>query len=383
MEEQKMKASAQKGNKRNIRNRRNKSNNPAGTDAMNYIEETLKFVESKEMQEHLLKWMKTGDCYHGNTCADIIINAPVPLEHKIPLLELIPQPVGNNHLYHSDEYAWEIEDALNERYNHMGVSENPADTVYKLLMFDQPHEEKPKIFKSFDEAVDHINQTRNQDGDAAPDNDIPRIHEYGRADIIEKWVPDTNAQLKLYVYWYLNDVGKILYYEYSDDPSHRIPTATPGRLKFSVPFKPGDIVATDCAPFAGEKKVLILENNDYLDSVDCSGVTCLFLNDNNNLDIGYLKLNEFLQFPKLTYVSVLYRVRLHDGELTGSDARLGIIGAAIKKNPKLGREIFKYLDRFKLSVVGHTGNSPVDSDNNYFGVGWKFLKEIFGFNDPA
>ena len=187
--------------------------------------------------------------------------------------------------------------------------------------------------------------------------------------------PSRSTGLELIVYWFLDDAGEILYYEFSDEPTHRKPFVIPGRLSYTVPFQPGDIIATDCSPFAEQKKVLILENNDTLDSVDGQGVTCLFINDDNKIDVGYFKLNEFLRYPRHTYVSALYRAKLFDGELTEAEAPLGIISTAVKGSPKLEREIFVYVSQRKLSFAIASGDNYKAED--FSGFSWKALQRSF------
>ena len=50
------------------------------------VKDALKFIESKEVNEHLYKWLMYKYRRHNYWCASIIFHAPVPLDHKFHLL---------------------------------------------------------------------------------------------------------------------------------------------------------------------------------------------------------------------------------------------------------------------------------------------------------
>ena len=325
------------------------------------IIEALKFVEPGEMSNHLFKWLMNSGTNLNERCADIILGAPVSLEHKLQTLKQLELR----------EYAQKVKSALNERYKHRGDNKNPPGTVYRLIMYDHP-EGSCKIFNSYDDATEYIRRTRTHI--TSEDKKLVN-HEHGRTDIIEKWVT-VGGDEKLCVYWFLDDTRNILYYDHTTDPKQRVPIAIPGRLNFPVPFKPGDIVATDCRPFAKERRVVILENADTLTSVDANNVTCLFLNDNNAIDVGYFKANEFLRNPEATYVSTMYRAATYKGELTKSETPLEIISQAIKSDTKLGNKIFGYLVMQRVSTLG--GRYDADpAPGKYYGTDWRLLQTEF------
>ena len=326
------------------------------------IMETLKLVEPGVMGNCLFKWLMNSGPNLIERCADIILHAPAPLEQKLQVLKQLELK----------EHANGVRHALNERYKHRGDNKNPPGTVYRLIMYDHP-EGTCKVFNSYDDAVDYIQRTRTH---FVSDEKKLVNHEHGRTDIIEKWVT-VGGDEKLYVYWFLDDARDVLYYDYSTDAKQRVPAAIPGRLNFCVPFKPGDIVATDCRPFAKEHKVVILENADTLDSVDASNVTCLFINDNNGIDVGYFKANDFLGKPESTYVSVMYRATTYTGELAKSETPLGVISSAVKNDATLGNKIFAFLVGQRAS----TTNGRYDGDtqpHKYYGTDWKLLQAEFG-----
>ena len=325
------------------------------------IEETMKFIESTEMNNHLYKWLLNNGTNLDGKCADIILGAPVPLEHKLQVLKQLELR----------EPAREVKDALNERYKFRGDHKNPSGTAYRLFMYDHP-EGMCKIFNTYDDAIDYIQKTRIH---FVSDKKKLVNHEHGRTDIIEKWVT-VNGDEKLYVYWFLDDARNILYYDFSYDDKQRVPAAIPGRLDFSVPFKPGDIVTTDCRPFAKERKVVILENTDTPTSVDADSATCLFINDHNYLDMGYFKSNEFLRKPEATYVSAMYRTATYKGEFTKSESPLETIAGAIKKNTKLGNKIFGFMVMQRVAAL-HGKFKGAKLGGKYYGTDWKTLQTEF------
>jgi len=60
---------------------------------MNYIDETLKFIESDEMREYLHVYFSDEDnkIWLRNKCAEIVSNAPTNALLKIPVLDLITE----------------------------------------------------------------------------------------------------------------------------------------------------------------------------------------------------------------------------------------------------------------------------------------------------
>ena len=337
-----------------------------------YIEDTLKFVESEEMRKALFEWLMQHSV-PDYCCIDIIRHSPMPFKQKLDLSESFGKYKGTEYLDELGYMFLFVMGDLEECYAKSKVN-NPTGTEYRLYMYDQP-KDTYKQFTSFEEAVEHIKQVRAQT-DGASESDNFGSHEFGRTNIIEKWIPAIRGE-KLEIYLLLNDAGDILYYDRSADAIRRVPGTIPGRLSFYVPFKPGSIVVADCSPFAPAKKVVILENNDTLECADSYGVTCLFINDYGNIDVGYFKSNEFLKQPKQTYVSVMYRAKTYTGELTEAESPLGIISNFIKEKPELGHKIYRYVD--KLQIYSDAIARTLSRD--YVGASWKRMKKEFGLLD--
>lgn len=99
-----------------------------------------------------------------------------------------------------------------------------------------------------------------------------------------KLVPNNAGHLVEYCVWYLNDTGEILWY-FDDDSELGFGGAqTP--IFLPVPFRPGDIVAADCRPYAALRPVLIL---DIGDNLDCCCVSCLSIGKDGCLDVSAFK----------------------------------------------------------------------------------------------
>ena len=339
-----------------------------------YIEDCLQFVESEEMRKSLFEWLMQY-LRHIENCNEIIFHAPVPLEQKVELLKSLGKYKGTEFLEEFGEYGLKLQRAIDECYNHRGAK-NPASTEYILSMYKHPKDICTQ-FASFDEAVECIKQVNSQNDGVVFENDSSDIIEEAKINIIEKRILGTEWWNSCYIYWILNDAGEILYYEYSDYDICGESYEAPGRLRFYVPFKPGDVIITDCSPFEPAKKVVILENKDTFGSTDYDNVTCMFVNDRGNIDVGYFKLNEFLRNPISTYVSVMYRAKTYTGELTEAEMPLGIISNAIKENPELGHKIYRYVDNIRSCY----NLSAPKSSILYVGANWKRLQKEFGLPD--
>ena len=345
-----------------------------------YIQETLKFIESDEMRSHLQKWFDSGSVGHtADACAEIVFHAPVSLEQKLPLLELLSKHEEGRNSY-AKMYLQDAQKALDERYN--------SSMEYGLYLYGygdaDGYDENTIMFKSFDEAVKHIKSLDKQvdindhllhSKDLTLDNFVFRARALGQEHSII-YAIEQYPLGETSVCWYLNDAGELLYSDYYTDQF-------PGGLRIPAPFAPGDIVMTDCRPFGDEKKVLILENSNPFDYWDGSGVTCLFINKYDNIDAGYFKNSEFVMDCKYSrYVSGFYRAKTFTGELEEDEAPLEVIRKAIKDNPKLGHDIFRYVDEIKRSTKiladfpGEFGE--YFSKLKYTGVPLKLLKKEFG-----
>jgi len=333
-----------------------------------YIEETFKLFESEEMREHL---RKVSVDWYEEDFVEVIFKAPVPLEMKLSLIKKILKqsdydPENEKIPFGPLVTCRQIHSALKGRYNH------PDGTVFRVVyrVNDSYSGWREKFCSTFDEAVEYIKGRKTN----AEEKGIPAEEEgfdYDDIYSIEKLLPREYSS-KVYLRWILNNNGDVLYFDYPHfDGSMDI--EIPGRLPTSNPFKPGDIIIADCRPFAEEKKVLIFDSGSKVPSDYFYSPTCLFINENGNIDAGYFSNNEFLKNPMKTHVSVLYRAKTYSGELTKTEGPLGRVSRAIRKRPKLGQDIYRYLIecRERDKVIPSIFRS-------IRGVSWELLKKEFG-----
>jgi hypothetical protein len=96
----------------------------------------------------------------------------------------------------------------------------------------------------------------------------------------------------------------------------------------------------------------------------------LYLLPNGKINSAAFKHNDFLSGTKnrISHVSGLYRAARWEGKLSGSEAPLGIISAAIRANPALGSAIGEFI---------HINESFDKSDkNDYPSV---FLEQLLAY----
>jgi len=141
---------------------------------------------------------------------------------------------------------------------------------------------------------------------------------------------------------------------------------------------PADIINIDKQPFAKEQKVLILENKDNQNDVNIDGVTCLFINEHNNLDVGYLKENCYSKTGCYEYIPVLFRSTIYTDKLSDAEALLEIISSRIKTNHKLGSVIHRFINNQRYAVYIINEVAWQNKDLEIFkGVSWKYLRKKF------
>ena len=267
------------------------------------------FIRSPEMREHLNKtplplWELT----------ELIINAPETLEKKKEALkQLLSECADNIKKTLLQKYILEIQAALDALVARPGEVFNLIECWYD----DETLCEKKSSaipFTSYEAVFDYIH--------------LMIVEEQWNDDttcwtIIEKWVPTENGNMMLtYVYTLINDmiVGFKNYYERKMEKPYRWVTQSylDADLNLPIPFKPGDIVALDCRPFAPVKPALLLEVSD-----DCCGVQMLFEHDGMlNMDVydtaalkhghGYKDAWDHEYLHPLSYLYNLRRIDVPD-----------------------------------------------------------------------
>jgi hypothetical protein len=311
---------------------------------MNYIDETLKFIESDEMREYMHTYLhglqddkKTG--WLRNTCAEIVSNAPACIERKIPVLDLIaeqtePIPKGDWH-----DPVWLAEFARRALGEEQKGQVGTVFQVREYLYHEPGNYDDYTLYHTFDAAIDYIKWIDSECDNRDPDyiNDIAYYY-------IEKFIPGDDGKMVATFYWIINHSGEIWYFgeeRYTCDPFRDKFFDFLGNLNLPVPFEPGDIVTADCRPFAKDRRVLILKVGD---NSDCCCVQCLFILPTGKLDTGAFKHNRFFRSAhhEISHVSSLYRAVRYEGELDENEQPFIELSAAIGENHHLGSEIWDY-----------------------------------------
>jgi len=327
---------------------------------MNYIDETIKFIESDEMREYLHVYFSKEDdkIWLRNICAEIVSNAPTCVTDKIPVLDLIaeqtkPRPKGDWH-----DPVW----LANFARHALGEEQKgPVGTVFQVreLLYHEPsYYDDYTLYHTFNAAINYIKWIDTECEDIERDDTHKNANYY-----IEKFIPNDDGKMVATFYWIVNHAGDIWYFgeeRYTRDPFRDEFFDYLGNLNLPVPFEPGDIVTADCRPFAKERRVLILSIGD---NSDCCSVQCLFTFSIGKLAIGAFKHNRFLKSShrEISHVSVLYRTARYQGELDEYEQPFSKLSAVIKKNPLLGQEIWDYF---------------FENDDGW-GLTWEEIKEKF------
>ena len=226
------------------------------------------FVKSPEIR----------DFYRNNQLNDqqlieLIINAPESISTKQLALASL-QPDNN------DEAMALIDDCCREidrAWVELLYSHNSVYNVIECWYDDEMLCEKKSTgmpFTSFETAIGYIHQLMIEEG---WDDDTTCWT------VIEKWAPAENGQMeKTYEYTLIKDTI-VDFACYNTDTNIKVGGRTfrkayrnplDADLNLPIPFKPSDIIALDCRPFAPVKPALLLEVSD-----DCCGVQMIFEHD--------------------------------------------------------------------------------------------------------
>lgn len=306
-----------------------------------YLEESLSFIESKEMRDYLRVELPK---FHSIAmfCADIVAYAPAPIERKLPVLEQIVQEAKPELAYdgapftiYASRFAQSCRTALAERYS------GPDGTIFWLkassydddrsCLFDN------EFFTRFDAAIRYLEQLAEENPDDCAFE--------GLSYTITKYVPDGKDGLVEYCTWYLNNTRELWYFEYECSRSdfqegwRDLFDYLGDGPNLPVPFQPGDIVVADCLPYAAPCRVLILDIG-IGDNRDCCCISALSIGKNGLLFSGAFKHNHFLSYRgDSSRVSGLYRAARWTGALTAEEESFAVLSPLIHAKPELGIEI--------------------------------------------
>lgn len=133
--------------------------------------------------------------------------------------------------------------------------------------------------------------------------------------LLEKWSLNGEGQ---YVcpYTYTVADSKILFYNRAGE-GYLFEQST--HLNLPIPFRPGDLVRLDCAPFAFRANAVILEVGD---NCDCCCVQAMFREANGNWSAGALKHGHTFPNYYMPLLSPLYRLATVRREDLAEDEKL-------------------------------------------------------------
>lgn len=324
-----------------------------------YLEESLSFIESREMRDYLrveLPKFKSISMF----CADIVAYAPAPIERKLPVLEQIIREAEPLLAFDREPYticasrfAHSCRTALAERYS------GPEGSIFWMkassydddgsCLFDN------EFFTKFDAAIRYLEQLAEENPDDCAFEGLNYT--------ITKYIPDGRDGLREHCTWYLNNTRELWYFECEHSRSdfqegwRDLFDYLGDGPNLPVPFQPGDIVVADCLPYAEPCRVLIL---DIGDNRDCCCISHLSIDKDGFLCTGAFKHNHFLSHKGVSSrVSGLYRAARWTGELTDEEKPFAVLSPLIRTKPELGKEINDF--------VGRKGNSK----------SWSEVKEAF------
>jgi hypothetical protein len=225
-------------------------------------------------------------------------------------------------------------------------------------------EDDRRMFTRFDATLNHIKAEKNNLDDA----DDCVYYE------LEKWIPVDDGKMTCALSFNLSADGDVWSFDATDEMSRtneyyqRLDEYSDqmfewiGDLRLPVPFDIGDIFTVDCRPFAEPRHAVILEVGD---NYDCCSVQSVFMKYTMKgeplLDIGAVKHNSY-GFGSSPF-SALLRAQRYFGELPEEEKPLGIISAALKKDPASAEELGKrYLECIfeKENELRKTPKLPAD-----------------------
>lgn len=298
------------------------------------LEQVLDFIESEEMRNYLREELPKHH-FMSAACADIVAYAPASIERKFPVLDAIAchtahAPNGGESW--EAQLAWVCRSALEERYS------GPAGAVLWLQDYygcERDFLFCDAFFTDFDAALCFLEEASKKDPESLLDPQVSFT--------ITKLIPSSGGRLEESCVWYLNNTRELWYFDFCDrrlQINHSSLIDYCGAdLNLPFPFKPGDIVTTDCLPYALPRRVLILEIGD---NSDCCCVQALSIHEGGRLMVGAFKHNHFFG-RETSHVSGLYRVRRYTGSLSTEEEPFSILSPLLKERPELGMKILSFM----------------------------------------
>lgn len=136
--------------------------------------------------------------------------------------------------------------------------------------------------------------------------------------------------------YFLHDAKSVSQHDaVGDDPFG----ADSGDLNLPTPYRPGDILRVDGAPYAsGPHYCIIIEVGD-----DCCGIQCLYPEQGGRVGLGAFKHGYYFteHLDVCRYLSPLYGARVFEGNLPEECAFMKQLSEKLRKDPDFGKTLFE------------------------------------------
>lgn len=237
---------------------------------------------SREMADYL-----AGQKMRVETLIETINGAPVPLEEKREIFQSLAGQYGGPFL----TLAHEADEAIR------GLVTKPGEFFYVKNCWPDYDTGLVDVdgmepYPILDSAMEGIRQFLVEE-ECAEDS----VYWF----LLEKWKLNEEGQYVCLCTYTAAD-GQILFY---NRPGEGYLFEQSTHLNLPIPFRPGDLVRLDCAPFAFRANAVILEVGD---NRDCCCIQAMFREANGNWSAGALKHGHTFPNHYTPLLSTLYRL---------------------------------------------------------------------------
>lgn len=274
-----------------------------------------RLFSSREMAGYL-----AGQEFDVGTLIETITGAPIPLRDKLDIFQSLAGQYGEPFPVWADE-ANEALRALDTKPGELFYVKNCWPDYDESFVDVGGMEPYPDLNK----ALEGI-QCFLEEEECAEDSPYWFL--------LEKWILNETGQ---YVcpYTYTVADGEVLFYNKADE-DYLFDQST--HLNLPIPFRPGDLVRLDCAPFAFRANTVLLEVGD---NCDCCCVQAMFREENGNWSAGALKHGHAFPNHYTPLLSPLYRLSSIQREDLAEDEKiLEEVNQFVAGSDKRGRALW-------------------------------------------
>ena len=304
------------------------------------------FLDKCPFSDYMRDYLRTADLCPLNMI-DIVMYAPIPIYTKFDELKKMRGDISDREdNYFVDYYNRAI------RNIELGIRYLSEEGVFSIELVENDHENKATKYdlQMICGTLDAVMAFTRQDSEYR--NDSPGYHFWYS---VRKWIKDQEDKYVVACdYFIMKD--EVLLSALGDGNGYidRIDTFDSfeaQNLNIPVPFKAGDIMEFDCAPFGPRFHVLILKVGD---NRDCCCVQGLAIHEKGEWSTGAVKHGMIECFGShYPYISLLYSARLFEGELDDKERIMCEISEYIGGNESKGRAFWNALLSFENKTKGH------------------------------